>query len=119
MGEGGNGTHSEQTRKVQRAFQIASLGDTSRSRSLLYFIIRYFNPQLSTGEVYFASPSEFTEKLNSSSISSDIRLCLPLSTFLSGGVPVSPVRVQASHVIGRPVPVPDPGLAPLLFSFLT
>lgn len=37
---------------------------TSRSISLLYFLIRYFNPQLGTGQVCFASPSKFTENLN-------------------------------------------------------
>lgn len=39
----------EQTRKVQRAFQISSLGDTAHAPSFLYFIMRYFNSQLSTG----------------------------------------------------------------------
>lgn len=35
--------------KARTAFEITSLGGTSHSPSLLYFIIRYFNPQLSTG----------------------------------------------------------------------
>lgn len=39
----------EQTRKAQRAFPITSLGDTAQAPSLLYFILRYCNPQLSTG----------------------------------------------------------------------
>lgn len=60
--------------KGQSIFNSFS-GWPSHSPSLLYFIIHYFNPQPSTGQLCFASPSEFTEKLNQDSISSCIGLC--------------------------------------------
>lgn len=48
-GWAGDTMQGNRPEKARSALEITSLGGTSHSPSLLYFIIRYFNPQLSTG----------------------------------------------------------------------